>query len=67
MNVTASCTHFFSAFLDNEDILSETDIQWSKENLPTQEYDQINEQIEPSKRKASRKEKGKVWFFFFFF
>lgn len=65
MKGTASCTHFFSAFLDNEDIIAETDIEWFKENLLTEEYGQINEQINSSKRKASRKENEKVWFVFF--
>ena len=66
MNFTASRTHFFSAFLDNEDILAETDTEWSKENLLTEEYCKINEQIDTSKRKASRKENEKVWFVFFY-
>ena len=65
MNVTASCTHFFSAFSDNKDILAEKDIEWCKENLLTEEYGQINEQIDPSKRKSSRKENEKVSNVFF--
>ena len=65
MNVTASRTHFFSAFLDNEDVLAETDIKWSKENLLTEEYCKINEQIGTSKRTASRKENEKYGSVFF--
>ena len=66
MNFTASRSHFFSVFLDNEDILAETDTEWSKENLLTEEYCKINKEIDTSKRKASRKENEKVWFVVFF-